>query len=190
MQPFTHSKSTSITGFTEVGVHPERERGHQDGIHACNPSKRCPFHRHKEGKKDMVEQGIRLTIVITTDYSVICSDYSSEDKKMQKYVEQIDKRTGEVMDGCMVWIPHRPKLTERWFMAFQDSFIELAKDQELTLEHKNILLYLFGRLDFENFIQQSQSEIAESLGMQKQKCIKSNENAYTKTNCPGRAKSG
>ena len=53
----------------------------------------------------MVEQGIRLTIVITTDYSVICSDYSSEDKKMQKHVEQIDKRTGEVMDGCMVWIP-------------------------------------------------------------------------------------
>ena len=53
-------------------------------------------------------------------------------------------------------------------MAFQDSFIELAKDQELTLEHKNILLYLFERLDFENFIQQSQSEIAESLGMQKQ----------------------
>ena len=48
----------------------------------------------------MVEQGIRLTIVITTDYSVICSDYSSEDKKMQKYVEQIDKRTGEV-DGWL-----------------------------------------------------------------------------------------
>ena len=109
---------------------------------------------------------------------------------MQKYVEQIDKRTGEVMDGCMVWIPHRPKLTERWFMAFQDSFIELAKDQELTLEHKNILLYLFGRLDFENFIQQSQSEIAESLGMQKTKCIKSNENAYTKTNCPEGPKVG
>ena len=63
-------------------------------------------------------------------------------------------------------------------MAFQDSFIELAKDQELTLEHKNILLYLFGRLDFENFIQQSQSEIAESLGMQKTKCIKSNEKRF------------
>ena len=108
---------------------------------------------------------------------------------MQKYVEQIDKRTGEVMDGCMVWIPHRPKLTERWFMAFQDSFIELAKDQELTLEHKNILLYLFGRLDFENFIQQSQSEI-RIIRNAKTKCIKSNENAYTKTNCPGRAKSG
>ena len=56
-------KSTSITGFTEVGVHPERERGHQDGIHACNPSKRCPFHRHKEGKKGIEEQWINLTIV-------------------------------------------------------------------------------------------------------------------------------
>ena len=123
MQPFTHSKSTSITGFTEVGVHPERERGHQDGIHAYNPSKRCPFIDIRREKRIWLNKGIRLTIVITTDYSVICSIK----KKMQKYVEQIDKRTGEVMDGCMVWIPHRPKLTERWFMAFQDSFIELAK---------------------------------------------------------------
>ena len=50
-------------------------------------------------------------------------------------------------------------------MAFQDTFIELAKDPELTLEPKNILLYMFGRLDFENFIQLSQTEIAEALGM-------------------------
>ena len=59
-------------------------------------------------------------------------------------------------------------------MAFQDSFIELAKDQELTLEHKNILLYLFGRLDFENFIQQSQSN-SRIIRNAKTKCIKSNE---------------
>ncbi len=88
---------------------------------------------------------------------------------MQKYVEQIDKRTGEVMDGCMVWIPHRPKLTERWFMAFQDSFIELAKDPELTLEHKNILLYLFGRLDFENFIQALIEQFQDLKDYQKHK---------------------
>ena len=61
---FTHSKSTSITGFTEVGVHPERERGHQDGIHACNPSKRCPFiDIRREKKKGIEEQWINLTIV-------------------------------------------------------------------------------------------------------------------------------
>ena len=87
---------------------------------------------------------------------------------MQKHIEQIDKQTGEVMQGCMVYIPYRPKLTERWFMAFQDTFIEIAKDQDLTLEPKNVLFYLFGKLDFENFIQQTQTEIAEALGMQKQ----------------------
>lgn len=84
---------------------------------------------------------------------------------MKKQIEQIDSETGEIMQGCMVWVPQRPKLTERWFMAFQDTFIELAKDPELTLEPKNILLYMFGRLDFENFIQLSQTEIAEALGM-------------------------
>jgi len=87
---------------------------------------------------------------------------------MQKCVEQIDRQTGEVMQGCMVYIPYRPKLTERWFMAFQDAFEEIAKDPELTLEPKNVLFYLYSKLDFENFIQQSQIDIAEGLGMKKQ----------------------
>lgn len=87
---------------------------------------------------------------------------------MHKHVEQIDLDTGEVMQGCMVYIPYRPKITERWFMAFQDALIDIAKDQELTLEHKNVLFYLFGTLDFENYIQKSQIDIAQALGMQKQ----------------------
>ena len=87
---------------------------------------------------------------------------------MEKYVEQIDRRTGEVIQGCMVWVPYRPKITERWFMAFQDSFKAIAKDPELTLEPKNVLLYLFSKLDFENYIQQSQKEVAEGLGMRKE----------------------
>ena len=65
-------------------------------------------------------------------------------------------------------------------MAFQDSFIELAKDQELTLEHKNILLYLFGRLDFENFIQQKPIGNSRIIRNAKTKCIKSNENSLYK----------
>jgi hypothetical protein len=58
---------------------------------------------------------------------------------MNKHIEQIDRETGEVMQGCMVYIPYRPKMKERWFMAFQDTFEELAKDPELTLEPKNVL---------------------------------------------------
>jgi septum formation inhibitor MinC len=53
-------------------------------------------------------------------------------------------------------------------MAFQDTFEELAKDPELTLEPKNVLLYLFSKLDFENFIQQSQADVAKALGMHKE----------------------
>ena len=87
---------------------------------------------------------------------------------MQKRVDQINRDTGEIMEGRMVWIPYRPKITERWFMAFQDSLIEIAKDPDLTGETMKVLFYLFGKLDFENFIQQSQQEIAEGLGMHKQ----------------------
>ena len=88
---------------------------------------------------------------------------------MQKHVEQIDRETGEVMQGCMVYIPYRPRLTERWFMAFQDSFEEIAKDPEMTGETYKVLMYLYSKLDFENFIQQSQMDIAEGLGIQKQR---------------------
>jgi hypothetical protein len=86
---------------------------------------------------------------------------------MRKNFEQIDSDTGEIMQGCMVWIPNRPKLTQRWFMAFQDSFEEIAKDSQMTGENYRVLLYLYSKLDFENFIQQTQSEISEALGMKK-----------------------
>ena len=86
---------------------------------------------------------------------------------MNKQIEQIDLKTGEVMQGCMVWIPQRPKLTERWFMAFQDAFEELAKDREITNEPRRVLDYMFSKLDFENFIQLSQKEITEELRMHK-----------------------
>jgi len=86
---------------------------------------------------------------------------------VKRHIGQIDPSTGEIMQGCMVWIPYRPKLTERWFMAFQDAFIEIAQDTELTLEPKNVLFFLFGQLDFENYIHISQQDIASGLGMQK-----------------------
>ena len=84
-----------------------------------------------------------------------------------RHIEQIDTQTGELLQGCMVYIPYRPKLTERFFMAFQDAFIEIAKDDELTLEPKNVLFYLFGQLNFENFLHLSQTDIATALSMQR-----------------------
>lgn len=86
---------------------------------------------------------------------------------MNKYIEQINRETGEVMQGCMVYLPYRPKLTERWFMAFQDAFEEIAKDREITSEPRRVLDYMFSKLDFENFIQLSQKDITEALRMHK-----------------------
>ena len=104
-----------------------------------------------------------------TKYGYLVTKYGySRGEDMQKRVEQIDLDTGEVLEGCMVYIPYRPKITERWFMAFQDTFIEIAKDQDMTGETMKVLMYLFGRLHFENFIQQSQADIADGLGMHKQ----------------------
>ena len=87
----------------------------------------------------------------------------------QRRLGTIDLDTGEVLEeGVPVWVGRKPKLTERWFMAFQDAFQELAKDRDLTLDHHRVLSYLFGRLDFDNFIQVAQAEIAQELNMRKQ----------------------
>lgn len=85
-----------------------------------------------------------------------------------RHIEQIDKDTGEVLDGCMVWIPYRPRIKKGWFMAFQDSFEEIAKDPDMTGENYRVLFYLYSKLDFENFIQQTQKDIAEGLGIRKE----------------------
>ena len=51
--------------------------------------------------------------------------------------------------------------------GIQDAFEELAKDREITNEPRRVLDYMFSKLDFENFIQLSQKEIIEILGINK-----------------------
>ena len=108
-----------------------------------------------------------MTIVIKDDYLVIVSDYSRGKSSEQIHIEQVDRETGEVMQGCMVYIPYRPRLTERWFMGLPRHIQRLQKDLDMTGETMKVLMYLFGKLDFENFIQQTQIDVAEGLGMRK-----------------------
>lgn len=82
-------------------------------------------------------------------------------------IEQLDPDTGEILNGCMVWVPHRPKLQEDFFMIFQNTLADLAKDRELTMEPTKVLLLLLSKLDFENFIHVGQQNIASELGMDK-----------------------
>ena len=90
-----------------------------------------------------------------------------------KNLGTVDLDTGEILEGVPVWVGRQPKIQDRWFMAFQDAFIKLAQDKDLTGETSRVLHYLMGRLDFENFIQVPQMEIAEQLEMQKQNVSRS-----------------
>jgi transcription initiation factor IIE alpha subunit len=92
---------------------------------------------------------------------------------MQRRLGTIDLDTGEIHEnGIPVWVGKKPKISERWFMAFQEAFEALATDKDLTLEHLRVLNFLFSRIDFENFIQLQQSEISEILSMDKAKVSK------------------
>ena len=87
---------------------------------------------------------------------------------MKRRLGTIDLDTGEVLgEGVPVWVGAKPRIHDRWFMAFQDALEALAKDKDLKLEHHRVLYYLFSRLDFDNFIQVPQAEIVQALGMQR-----------------------
>jgi len=84
-----------------------------------------------------------------------------------KIIRQVDLKTGEIMEGCLVYVPHRPKIRGGWFMAFQEAFLNLAIDRDITGEVYRVFFYLMGKLDFENYIHVAQTDIAEALSLQK-----------------------
>jgi len=83
----------------------------------------------------------------------------------------VDLGTGEMQEGTLVWVGvKRSPYGSRWYMSSQDAAIELAKDPVIgkSAEAMRVLWYMVGRLDFENFIQVPQVEIAKELNMHKQ----------------------
>ena len=53
-------------------------------------------------------------------------------------------------------------------MTNQDALQAIAQDKDLTTEPYRVLMILLGKLDFENWIHVSQTEIAEILNMKRQ----------------------
>ena len=79
-----------------------------------------------------------------------------------------DTETGEVQEGALVWVPTRPKsqFGERWFQMAQDTLKTInLRRKELGFEGVVVFNALMARLDFENFIQVSQTDICEELEM-------------------------
>lgn len=82
----------------------------------------------------------------------------------QQKVGMVDQQTGELLEGgVLVYVPQRAKIREGWFMGFQAGFMELAKDKELQGQPMRVLLALFAKLDFENYIAVSQADLGREL---------------------------
>lgn len=81
----------------------------------------------------------------------------------------VDLDTGEILEGTVALLGQRIKspYSGGFFMSNQLALLELAKDKDLGNEALRVLIYLCGRLDFENYIQLEQKEIAEDLGILK-----------------------
>lgn len=92
---------------------------------------------------------------------------SSNQKAQVSKVRMLDTETGEMLEeGITVHIPRRLKI-KGFFMANQNGFEMLAK-MELKGESYKVLLFLLGRMDYENTINITQKEISEELNMKKQ----------------------
>lgn len=95
---------------------------------------------------------------------------------MRRRLGTIDLDTGEIVSGVPVLVAAKSAFSQlygrRFCVMSQEAFQLIAADRELTLEPKNVLFYLFSRLDFDNFIQVPQSEIVQALKMDKAKVSK------------------
>jgi hypothetical protein len=111
---------------------------------------------------------MKLTLLLTYVTLELTSRLAKRSLQMQRNIGTFDRDTGEILEGVSVWVGRKYNpYGRRFVMTNQDALLMMAKDKELTLEPKNVLLYLCGRLDFDNYIQVPQTEIADALEMKK-----------------------
>ena len=94
-------------------------------------------------------------------------------KPKKKKVVSFDYDTGEKLEGVLVYCGvKRDPYSKGWIMNSQEALEILAKDKAFTKDSLRILIFLSARLDFENWIQITQKEIAEILEIKKQNVSK------------------
>jgi predicted transcriptional regulator len=95
-------------------------------------------------------------------------------RNLHRKIANVDQNTGEVLEGVIVYcgVKCNP-YGKGWVMNSQEALEMLASDKELTGETLRVLLFLLSRLDFENWIQIAQIEIAEKLDIRKSQISRS-----------------
>ena len=92
-----------------------------------------------------------------------------------KKLRLVDEQTGELIQ-IPVYLNSPQKQQsiygDGWIQMAQGPTIELAKDRELWGVTQAVLLYLIGKLDFENFVHVGHQEIADALKVHRQDVTK------------------
>ena len=86
----------------------------------------------------------------------------------QRVIESIDAVTGEVLQGTMMFVPEKKKSAfgQDWFAMAQNAMAFLAANRKILGEEGfAVFCTIASKLDFENFIQISQVQLAGELGM-------------------------
>lgn len=100
------------------------------------------------------------------------AEQQSENRKGKSAVANarvglIDKETGEVIDeGSLIYVQKRVRI-KGFFMGMQEGFESLAK-RRIGAEALNVLMFLIGRMGYENITRMTHKEIAEPLAMKRQ----------------------
>ncbi len=91
---------------------------------------------------------------------------------------QVDTETGEAINGFVAVVrPKQKSSFERHFTMNQAALLTIAN--QLTHEQTRVLLALLTNLDYENFIQVSQVDIAENLKMNRPNTSRAIKNLLT-----------
>ncbi len=88
--------------------------------------------------------------------------------KNMRNVSQYDNRTGELLEGVFVYcgIKYNP-YGKGFIMNSQEALDLLAEDPDLTKDALRVLLKLCAKLDFENWIHITQTNISNELNIDK-----------------------
>ena len=81
-------------------------------------------------------------------------------------IGMVDLDTGELLEGVNV-ATFRPrlKIKERYMLLFQDAFQKLAADREIRGETLRVLMALIAKLDFDNYLNFSQRQLAREMNL-------------------------
>ena len=86
---------------------------------------------------------------------------------MEKRMMQIDAHTGEIQEGFVAYISPRRKngFTEGWIAMSQNNALLTIAKADIGDQARRVLFMLLAKMEYENFIVVSQTEMAKELNM-------------------------